>query len=185
MTPDDFKALGFATTELMEFFRNGRTLGMALGVTRRSQEQLYQLAHRLYGQAKYGEAGHIFSLLTTANHLDRRFSLGCAACAHMQRRHQDALGYYGVAFLLDLTDPEPPLYMAESLLAMGERAKARQMLDYGLRQAQHQPRHQAQVPRFKALLALMEAPPDAVAEATPSTPSAVSPVSAVSSKEQA
>lgn len=157
MTPDDLKALAPAAAELMAFFRQGHTLGTLLGVSRQSQEQLYLLAHRLYGQAKYGEAGHIFSLLTTANHLDRRFSLGCAACAHMERRHNDALGYYGIAFLLDMTDPEPPIYMAENLLALGDRAKARQMLDYGLVQAQHHARHQAHVPRLKALLALLDA----------------------------
>ena len=60
MTPQDLQALGSASAELMAYFRRGHTLGTLLGVSRQSQEQLYLLAHRLYGQAKYGEAGHIF-----------------------------------------------------------------------------------------------------------------------------
>lgn len=172
MSAEDLQALVPATAELMAFFRKGHTLGTALGVSRQSQEQLYLLAHRLYGQAKYGEAGHIFSLLTTANHLDRRFALGGGACAHMQRRHNDAVGYYGIAFMLDMTDPEPPIYIAENLLAQGERAKARQVLEYGLIQAQHHERHRGHVPRLKALLALLDALPEAgpAPSAEPSAP---------------
>ena len=176
MTPEDIKAIGPAASALMEFFRQGHTLGTALGITRESQEQLYLLAHRLYGQAKYSEAAHIFSLLTTANHLDRRFPLGGGACAHMQRRHNEAVAYYGVAFMLDMTDPVAPIYMAENLLAQGEREKARQMLDYGLLQAQHHERHRAHVPRLKALLALLDAPCAPTETPTPS---------AAPSKEQA
>lgn len=171
MTPQDLQALGSASAELMAYFRRGHTLGTLLGVSRQSQEQLYLLAHRLYGQAKYGEAGHIFGLLVTANHLDRRFALGSAACARMERRHNDAIGYYGMAFLLDMTDPEPPIYMAEHLLALGERAKARQMLDHGLVQARHHARHRAHVPRLQALLALLGAPPDGAPGAAPPTDS--------------
>lgn len=171
MTPEDLQALGSASAELMEYFRQGRTLDTLLGVSRQSQEQLYLLAHRLYGQAKYGEAGHIFGLLTTANHLDRRFALGSAACAHMERRHNDALGYYGMAFLLDMSDPDPLVYMAEHLLALGDRAKAHQMLDHGLAQAQRHPRHHAQVPRIQALLALLDAQPDAAPAKAPSAES--------------
>lgn len=156
MTPEDLKALIPAAGALMEFFSRGHTLAMALGVSRQAQEQLYLLAHRLYGQAKYGEAAHIFGQLTTINHLDRRFPLGAGACAHMQRHHNDAVAYYGVAFILDLTDPVPPIYMAENLLAMGERDKARQMLDHGLVQARHHERHRAHVPRLEALLALLD-----------------------------
>lgn len=171
MAPEDFKALGPAAAELMRFFQQGGTLGTMLGVSRQSQEQLYQLAHRLYGQAKYAEAGHIFSLLTTANHLDRRFPLGGGACAHMQRRHKDAVGYYGIAFMLDMTDPEPPIHMAENLLALGDREKARQMLDYGLVQARYHARHKAHVPRLEALLALLDAQPGAGPAPAPSAES--------------
>jgi type III secretion system low calcium response chaperone LcrH/SycD len=157
MEPEDLEEIRPVAVELMKFFSRGGTLSMMMGLTGQEQEQLYEFAHRLYGQAKYGEAEQVFSLLTTANHMDRRFSLGAAACAHMQRHHADAAGYYGVAMMLDMSDPEPPIYMAENLLAMGDREKARHVLDHGLQQAQQHARHQAHVPRLKALLALLDA----------------------------
>lgn len=159
---------------LLEHLRQGHTLGQLMGMTRQSQEQLYLLAYRFYGQAKYEQAEQMFRLLTVANHLDRRFSLGCGACAHMLRRHADAVAYYGLACLLDLTDPLPPMYMAEHLLAQGDRAKARQMLDYGLVQARHHERHQVHLPRLQALLALLDSS-DAPAP-TATTPSPTFPV---------
>lgn len=158
---------------LLGHLRQGHTLGQLMGVTRQSQEQLYLLAYRFYGQAKYEQAEQMFRFLTMANHLDRRFSLGCGACARMLRHHADAVAYYGLACLLDLTDPVPPMYMAEHLLAQGDRAKARQMLDHGLVQARRHERHREHLPRLQALLALLDsadAPAPPVPPPSPTPP---------------
>jgi type III secretion system low calcium response chaperone LcrH/SycD len=162
---------------LLERLSQGQTLGPLLGMPRESQEQLYLLAYRFYGQAKYEEAEPMFRFLVMANHLDRRFSLGCGACAHMLRRHADAVAYYGLASLLDLTDPEPLAYMAEHLMFLGERTQARRLLDQGLAQVRQHERHREHGARLTALLSLL----DSAESAMPST-SASSPLSAIASE---
>src|SRR4051794_10997686 len=86
--------------ELLEQLMSAKTLGTGWGTKVKTQETIYRLGYNLYEQAKYEDAMRIFAFLMTANHLDRRFYLGFAACMHMQQRHQDALKYYGMASML-------------------------------------------------------------------------------------
>lgn len=151
---------------LLKHMMSGQTLSEAMGQTAETQEALYAMAFNLYTQAKYEEAMRIFSFLMTANHLDRRFFSGFAACLHMQRRHADALKYYGIASTLDLTDPEPVLQSAQCYLALGNRAMARTSIDYGLLQARAHPHHRSYVPRLEAMLAFLDNEPAAQSAAT-------------------
>jgi type III secretion system low calcium response chaperone LcrH/SycD len=135
---------------------SGQTLGDLLGHSRESQEALYYVAHTLYSQAKYADAMRTFAYLLTLNHLDRRSFLGFAACLRMQQRHADALKYYGIASAMDLTDPQPPLHMAECHLALGDRARAQEALNYALSQARGQEAHRACLARIEAIQSFLD-----------------------------
>lgn len=141
---------------LLEYLMSGQTMEGAVGRSVKSQEAAYHLAYTFYTQAKYAEAMRIFAFLLTSNHADRRFHNGFAACLQMQGRHQDAMKYYGIASMLDLTDPEPPLHTAECHLALGNRAEARQSLDYALTQARAHAHHRGFVERIEALLSFLD-----------------------------
>jgi type III secretion system low calcium response chaperone LcrH/SycD len=151
---------------LLQHMMSGQTLAPTVGHTPDTLEALYSLAYNLYSQAKYEEAMGIFSFLLTANHFDRRFFSGFAACLHMQRRYQDALKYYGIASTLDLTDPEPVMQSAQCYLALGNRAMARMSIDYGLIQARAHAHHRSHVSRLEAMLAFLDNEPAAQAPAT-------------------
>lgn len=122
-----------------------------------SAESLYALAHHLYRQGRYVQALSPFACLVTLNPYDVRFHQGLGACKQMLRRHEEALRHYGVASMLDLTDPAPLLHAAECLLALGRRADARQRLELALGQLKAYPRHAACAPRVRGLLALLAA----------------------------
>jgi type III secretion system low calcium response chaperone LcrH/SycD len=140
---------------LLDYLMSGRTLGEAMGCSLQSQETLYHVAYTFYSQAKYPEAMRVFAFLLAANHMDRRFFNGFAACLHMQRRHEDALKYYGAASVLDLTDPEPAMHSAECHLALGNIEQARTSLDYALCQARADEKHHAIIARLEAMLAFL------------------------------
>jgi type III secretion system low calcium response chaperone LcrH/SycD len=141
---------------LLDFLRSGQTLGPVMGCSLEVQEALYHRGHTLYNQAKYDEAMRVFAYLMMANHVDRRYYTGFAACLQMQRRFRDAIKYYGVASVLMLTDPQPAMHMAECHLALGDYAQARTSIDYALTQARaHQPHHSL-VPRLEALQAFLD-----------------------------
>jgi type III secretion system low calcium response chaperone LcrH/SycD len=156
MDKEALEALKLAGGRFHDYVMAGHTLGPLLGSSVESQEALYRLAYRLYGQAKYAEAQRLFAILLMHNHLDRRYYLAYGACAQMLKRHPDALRYYSVAAQLDLTDPQPAIHMAECLLALGQRGEARACLDHGLIQARHHEEHRHHVPRLEALLSLLE-----------------------------
>ncbi|MES3002902.1 MAG: SycD/LcrH family type III secretion system chaperone [Pseudomonadota bacterium] len=141
---------------LVELLSSGNTLSGLLGRSEKSQEALYHVAYVFYGQAKYTEAMRMFAFLLANNHLDRRFYMGFAGCMQMLDRHEEALKYYGIASLLDLTDPLPPMHMAECHIAMGQRDKARESLEYGLCQGRAADTHVESVRRMEGLLALLD-----------------------------
>jgi type III secretion system low calcium response chaperone LcrH/SycD len=145
-----------AFDNLLDHLRSGGTLGAELGLSLRSQKAMYQLAYLLYGQNKYEEARRLFSMLVICQHTDRRHHLGLAACLQMLQRHAEALKHYGIASVLDLTDPVPVLHAAECHLALAEREKARHALDYALAQARAHAAHRKHLPRLEALAALMD-----------------------------
>jgi type III secretion system low calcium response chaperone LcrH/SycD len=142
--------------ELLQYLLSGNTLNAALGQSAESEEALYGVGYTFYNQAKYKEAMRIFAYLLTTNHLDRRYYQGFAACLQMQRRHADALKYFGIASMLDLTDPEPVMHSAECYLALGDRAQARLSLEYALTQARGHVTHGRFVDRLEAMLSFLD-----------------------------
>jgi type III secretion system low calcium response chaperone LcrH/SycD len=152
ITPQDIEQ-GIA---LLDFLKSGQTLGPVMGCSLEVQEALYHRGHTLYNQAKYDEAMRVFAYLMMANHVDRRYYNGFAACLQMQRRYSDAIKYYGVASVLMLTDPQPAMHMAECHLALGDHAQARTSIDYALTQARAHQAHHGLVPRLEAMQAFLD-----------------------------
>jgi type III secretion system low calcium response chaperone LcrH/SycD len=140
---------------LIDFLKSGQTLGTIMGCSLEVQEAIYHRGHTLYNQAKYDDAMRVFAYLMMANHVDRRYYIGFAACLQMQRRYTDAIKYYGVASVLKLTDPEPPMHMAECHLALGDAAQAATALDYAITQARAHEEHHGLVPRLEAMQAFL------------------------------
>ena len=149
------EALGPASDGLIDYLSKGYTLGPALGNSPEALEAAYSAAYHLYRQARYEPAEQLFAFLMLNDHVDRRYYLGYAACAQMQRDHERALRYYSMAHLLDKTDPMPPMHMSECLIALSDFEKAKTLLTYGLIQARHHPEHRAHVPRLEALMAAL------------------------------
>jgi type III secretion system low calcium response chaperone LcrH/SycD len=149
-------ALKGTSGALVDYFAQGYTLGPLLGNSQEAQEAAYTVAYRLYRQAKYESAERLFAFLLLNDHLDRRYYLGYAACAQMQRQHERALRYYSMAHLLDKADPRTPMHMGECFMALGDFEKARALLSYALIQARHHAEHRAQVPRIEALMASLD-----------------------------
>ncbi|RYX93953.1 MAG: CesD/SycD/LcrH family type III secretion system chaperone [Comamonadaceae bacterium] len=141
--------------ELLRQMMQGNTLAPLMGVSVGDQEAIYALAYAAYTQARYEEAMQAFSYLMTVDHLDRRFCSGFAACLRAQKRHAEALKYYFSASLLDLTDPEPVMRMAECHLALNDKPQARAALAYGLDQARAHETHRSYVPRLEAMLSFL------------------------------
>lgn len=159
-------------TAMIELLSSGTTLGELHGVSERRLEALYAVGHTLYTQGKYADAAPVFGFLVTHSHLDRRFHKAFGACLQKLGRHADALKYYGVASLLDLTDPDPVVHTAECLLALSRDEEAARALRFALGQIKGEEKHAALGERVKALLELSAHKRDNIrAPSPPSIPS--------------
>lgn len=182
MNKDLKDALQSAGGALVDYFAQGYTLGPLLGNSQEAQEAAYTVAYRLYKQAKYEPAEHLFVFLMLNDHMDRRYYLGYAACSQMRGEYERALRYYSMAHLFDKADPRPPMHMSECCMALGELERAKTLLTYALIQARYHAEHHALVPRLEALMASLDRArkpaPNGPAEPTsPNAPAGASPES--------
>lgn len=111
--------------DLREHFSQGGTLGDLRGFKDADYEAMYAVGHGLYTQGKHEDAGKIFGFLMMHNPFDRRFPIAMGASQQMLGKHADAIGFYALATVLDMTDPVPIFHTAECLAAIGENEDAR------------------------------------------------------------
>ncbi|HVZ45025.1 MAG TPA: SycD/LcrH family type III secretion system chaperone [Ramlibacter sp.] len=168
---------GFA---LLERMCAGQTLADAMGQSRESLESIYQLGYTFYNQGKYMEAMRVFAYLLAANHMDPRHHIGFGACMQMQKHYGEALRFYAAASKLDPTQPEPALYMAECHLALGKRGEARTAIQFALMRSRAGAAHGSLVPRLEAMLAFLDANP----EAAPSDSNSAAPPPAAATTQE-
>jgi len=103
---------------------NHGTLGDIKGLGADHQEAIYAVAHQLYEQEKYQDAHALFSFLCLYNHLTEKFWYGLGACRHMMKNYKGAIDAYSMAAMLDMENPDYPLFAAECHLALGNLTEA-------------------------------------------------------------
>ncbi len=107
----------------------GATLADVRGYTGDEIEAVYRFAHDVYRQRRYHDARKLFHFLAENDHTESRFWMGLGASLQMTACYREALSAYGVAAVLDATNPEPPLRAAECYLATDAPDGARKALD--------------------------------------------------------
>ena len=132
--PDVLEALtdrDLSTVEELarQCLEQGAALGDIRGYTADEMDAVYLLAHNAYQQRKYGDAGRLFYFLAENDHTESRYWMGLAACLQLTGEHTEAVAAYGMAALLDATNPAPPLHACECYLALHDLAAARKALD--------------------------------------------------------
>ena len=109
---------------LHEVFDEGKLLKDALNVSDQTIEYLYSQAYRLYKIGKFKDSSRYFHILYLLNGADLRFSMGIAACHHMQKEYQRAVEWYLVCSALDADSPLPYYHISDCFLKMGEKISA-------------------------------------------------------------
>ncbi len=115
--------------EIADFLFAGGTVGQIHGLDTKDLEAVYALGYNLYNQARWDEALQVFSFLVVEDHLERRFQVARGGCLLMLKRYEAAFKAYGLAHVLDVTDPVVALQCAECLIALGRKDDARSALE--------------------------------------------------------
>lgn len=145
--------------ELLDAFANGLTFADLNGYSARECEEFYQTGYELYQSARYADAVTVFRYLVANQHTERRYIHAYACALRMNRDYAQALQLFALATLLDASDPEPPLQIAECFLALGQKTDALAALDMSLALSEGEPRHAQTHERATSIRTLITSAP--------------------------
>jgi len=134
----------------------GGTLGELRGFTEKEYEALFLVGHTLYGQKKYADAEQVFAFLVMNNPYDRRFAQALGSAKQMLGQFADAIGYYSVASMMEMTDPVPTFHTAECLAALGHTQDAMEALGFAIKHCT-KPEHAKVKQRASGMLDILRA----------------------------
>ena len=87
-------------------------------------EGLYTHAYTMYNQGRYEDAGNLFRVLVMMDPEEYRFTLGLAACMHMQKLYSEAAAIYVIASMMKGSSPIPPYHASDCYLKCDDTESA-------------------------------------------------------------
>ncbi|THF57279.1 SycD/LcrH family type III secretion system chaperone [Pseudothauera rhizosphaerae] len=141
--------------EVVDFVADGGTLAQVLHIDAKEMEAVYAMAYGYYRQARWQEALKAFTFLVAHDQWEKRYLVGRAACLQMLKQYDAALKAYGLAYVLDATDVDVLLHMAECLIGQGKKEEALGLLESVGELAEGKPQFTGQALRAKAMAALL------------------------------
>ena len=124
-----------AMQDMATFLAAGGTLGDLRGLDEGHYEAIYSAGHAQYTAGRYEQAEKVFQFLCMNNPYDRRFPLALGAVKQVKGDYAEAIGYFGMASVLDMMDPVPLFHTAECLAALGQVDDAVEALGFVIRNA--------------------------------------------------
>ena len=109
---------------LRKFVMEDKSLQEALNLSDDALEYLYCRGYQFYKLGKYKEARGLFHMLYFLKAVDIRFSMGIAACYHMEKDFQNAINWYLMCAAVDGESPLPFYHMTDCFLKMNQKLSA-------------------------------------------------------------
>jgi len=101
-------------------FKKGVAPKDALGLTSAQMEGIYSQAYRLFNNGKYGEAKGLFRILVALDTLEPKYTMGLAACLHMQKEYELAIVMYLMSARQDPKNPIPMYHASDCFVKREE-----------------------------------------------------------------
>jgi len=133
----------------------GGTLGDLRGLTESHYEAIYAAGYAQYNAGRYDQAEKVFQFLSMYQPYDRRFPMALASVKQVKGDYAEAIGYYGMASVLDMMDPVPLFHSAECLAALGRTDDAVEALGFVIRNA-NQPDTASYKQRAEAMIGILK-----------------------------
>lgn len=117
----------------------GKTAKDVLGLTDAMVEGIYGQAYRLYNTGKFRDASQIFRLLLMLNATEVKYAMGLAACYHMLKEYQTAIGAYTMVSVIDPNNPIPFYHVSDCYIKTGDNLSAIVALDMAIKRCGEKP----------------------------------------------
>lgn len=142
---------------LMErVIKQGMRPKTALQLSDDVMEGIYGHAYNLYNRGMYSEASHIFRLLILLDPTAGKYLMGLAACLHMMKLYDQAIGMYLLAAALDLKNPLPHYHAADCFIKLDSPGDASLELMETIEVAKKQPQYKVLVERAQLMIESLE-----------------------------
>ncbi|GAB4233683.1 MAG: SycD/LcrH family type III secretion system chaperone SicA [Chlamydiales bacterium] len=116
-----------------KIFEKGMTPREAMGMSKEMVEGLYGFGYRLYNTGKYPQASQLFRLLILIDPTEPRYTLGLAACFHMQKDYENAAAAYMLCSLISPNDPMLFYHASDCYMQMNKPHLAVEALENALK----------------------------------------------------
>lgn len=113
-----------------------------MGLNDTMVEGIYGQAYRLYNTGKYRDAIQLFKLLLMLNSTDPRYTMGLAACYHMLKEYENAIGAYTLCGVIDPNSPIPHYHVSDCYLKINDKRSALIALEFALKRVGDKPEYQ-------------------------------------------
>lgn len=133
----------------------GGTLGDLRGLTEGHYEAIYASGYAQYNAGRFDQAEKVFQFLSMNQPYDRRFPMALASVKQVKGDYREAIGYYGMASVLDMMDPVPLFHSAECLAALGQTDDAVEALGFVIRNA-NRPETASYRQRAEAMIGILK-----------------------------
>lgn len=142
----------FLNSVFKDVLQGGKVPKEALKFTDEKTERMYAEAYRLYNSGKYREASYIFRMLIFLDVTQPRYTMGLAACAHMEKDYDAAIKAYISCSAMDADDPLPLFHASDCYIEKNDPASAILMLEMAVLRAGD--RSEYQIMKDRALLTI-------------------------------
>lgn len=109
-------------------FSKSVSIKSIVGVEDKKVEAIYAQAYLLYNTGRYQDATELFRILITMDSSDVRFYAGFAACLHMLKAYDGAVGAYTLYAMMDPNNPVPHFHLSDCHLQREDFYSARAAL---------------------------------------------------------
>ena len=86
-------------------------------------ETLYAMAHQMYTRKNYDQASDLFRVLTVVDMANRRNWVALGAALQMLKKYEEAVEMYGVAAVMEPSDPYIHFHASECFFSLGDKEK--------------------------------------------------------------
>jgi type III secretion system low calcium response chaperone LcrH/SycD len=124
----------------------------ALGLSDGMVEGIYGQAYRLYNTGKYEDAAQLFKLLILIDSTESKYSMGLAACFHMNKDYSSAIEVYALCGVIDSGSPLPHYHSADCYIQMKDKVSAVIALEMAIKRAVGKPEYKTLEDRAKMMV---------------------------------
>ena len=148
------------TNNMQETLKKISTKGIsakqAMGLTDEMVEGIYGQAYRLFNNGKYNDADQLFRLLLMINPTEGKYTMGLAACLHMQKDYKAAADVYAIVGIIDPQNPVPFYHAADCFMQLHDAMSAIIALEMAITRAGEKPEYRILKDRAALTLASLK-----------------------------